>query len=49
MYQVAPDRPWGFNLAGNLTGRQGYPIPYFTRVTRNNIPGSTSVQVAGSD
>ncbi len=30
LYQVAPDRPWGFNLAGNLTGREGYPIPYFT-------------------
>jgi hypothetical protein len=49
MYQIAPDRPWGFNLAGNLTGRQGYPIPYFTRVVRNNIPGQTSVQIAGSD
>jgi len=32
MYQVAPDRPWGFNVAANLTGRQGYPIPYFERV-----------------
>ena len=29
MYQVAPDRPWGFNVAANLAGRQGYPIPYF--------------------
>jgi hypothetical protein len=28
MYQVAPERAWGFNLAANLTGRQGYPIPY---------------------
>nr|MDP9122589.1 hypothetical protein [Acidobacteriota bacterium] len=33
LYQVAPDRPWGFNMAGNLTGRQGYPAPYFTRFT----------------
>jgi hypothetical protein len=49
MYQIAPDRPWGFNVAGNLTGRQGYPIPYFTRVTRNNIPGQTSVQIAGAE
>ena len=32
MYQVAPDRPWGFNVAANLTGREGYPIPYY----RNN-------------
>jgi carboxypeptidase family protein len=49
LYQVAPDRPWGFNLAANLTGRQGYPIPYYARVARNNIPGSSSVQVAGAD
>jgi len=28
MYQVAPDRPWGFNVAGNLSGRQGTPIGY---------------------
>src|SRR5262249_24517215 len=31
LYQIAPDRPWGFNVAANLTGRQGYPIPYFRR------------------
>ena len=29
MYQVAPERTWGFNVAANLVGRQGYPIPYF--------------------
>lgn len=28
LYQVAPDRPWGFNLAANVNGRQGYAIPY---------------------
>ena len=32
MYQVAPDRPWGFNVAANLFGREGYPLPYFQRV-----------------
>jgi hypothetical protein len=32
MYQVAPDRPWGFNVAANLYGREGYPIPYFRPV-----------------
>ncbi len=31
MYQISPDRPWGFNLAGNLTGRQGYPDPFFIK------------------
>ena len=28
MYQVAPDRPWGFNLAGNVFAREGYPLLY---------------------
>jgi hypothetical protein len=28
MYQIAPDRPWGFNLAANLNGREGYANPY---------------------
>jgi hypothetical protein len=28
LYQIAPDRPWGFNVAANINGRQGYPIPY---------------------
>jgi len=32
MYQVAPDRPWGFNVAGNLGGRQGTPDGYIRRV-----------------
>jgi hypothetical protein len=32
LYQVAPDRPWGFNAALNLTGREGYPVPYFRRI-----------------
>jgi hypothetical protein len=33
MYQVAPDRRWGFNVSTNLTGRQGYPTVY----TRNTV------------
>ena len=32
MYQVAPDRPWGFNVAGNLGGRQGTPNGYSRQV-----------------
>lgn len=28
MYQVAPDRPWGFNIAANLFAREGYALPY---------------------
>jgi hypothetical protein len=45
LYQVAPDKPWGFNLAANVTGREGYPIPYFRRVTRGGIPGTANVLV----
>jgi hypothetical protein len=47
LYQIAPDRPWGFNVAGNLTGRQGYPDPYFTRVSGASI--AENVQVGASD
>ena len=44
MYQVAPDRPWGFNIAANLTGREGYPIPYFRQVFgADGIPRSIGV------
>ena len=28
MVQIAPDRPWGFNVAANVNGREGYPVPY---------------------
>ena len=37
LYQIAPDRPWGFNVALNLNGRQGYPVPYYRRVV---LPGN---------
>lgn len=37
LYQVAPDRTWGFNLAANLTGRQGYPLRYARRIERETI------------
>ncbi|MEP7012615.1 MAG: TonB-dependent receptor [Acidobacteriota bacterium] len=32
LYQIAPDHAWGFNVAANLTGHQGYPTVYFERV-----------------
>ncbi len=31
MYQVAPERAWGFNVSANLTGRQGFAIKYIRR------------------
>ncbi len=33
LYQVAPDRPWGFNIGTNVSGRQGYPNTKFRNVT----------------
>ncbi len=26
VYQVAPERPWGFDLGANINGREGYPF-----------------------
>ena len=37
LYQVAPDHPWGFNLAANLTGRQGYPLRYAVLINRETV------------
>ena len=36
MYQVAPDRPWGFNVAANIFGREGYPLPYFEDIVTSD-------------
>jgi hypothetical protein len=58
MYQISPDRPWGFNVAGNLTGRQGYPDPYYFNLPSslngrlsviNPNLGFETVQVGGED
>jgi hypothetical protein len=42
MYEVAPQQPWGFNVAGNFTGHQGYALPYFVAIPYggSNYPGS---------
>ncbi|HEV3075362.1 MAG TPA: TonB-dependent receptor [Thermoanaerobaculia bacterium] len=50
LYQIAPDRPWGFNVAANVTGRQGYPVPFYDQVTINTTTTSnTQVQLGASD
>lgn len=36
MFQIAPERLWAFNVAGNVYGREGYPRPLFTR---DFVPG----------
>jgi hypothetical protein len=37
LYQIAPQRPWGFNVAANLNGREGYAIPYSVTVANANF------------
>jgi hypothetical protein len=55
LYQVAPDRPWGFNVAGNLTGRQGYPDPYYINLNPAHLSvpnpntGGEVVQIGAAD
>ena len=45
LYQVAPDKPWGFNLGGSLTGREGFVSPPYA-----TVPGfGRRVQVAAFD
>jgi hypothetical protein len=41
LYQFAPERPWGFNVAANLTARQGYPNPRYV-----NVSGSDGIGYA---
>lgn len=54
MYQLMPDRPWGVNLAGELFGREGYPLPYFYGVpgadgTGRNIRVSPDIETFRTD
>ncbi len=32
LYQVAPERLWGFDFSANVYAREGYPLPYFVQV-----------------
>lgn len=50
MYQVAPEKAWGFNLGASVTGRQGYPQIYFERVFRGTVnDGVVGVNVPVED
>jgi hypothetical protein len=48
MYQIAPERAWGFNLSGALNGREGYDIPYQWQGTAQGISGGT-VNILATD
>jgi hypothetical protein len=47
IYQVAPDRPWGFNVGANLDGREGYVSPPYVR--HSGPAGRRNVQLAPVD
>ncbi len=47
MYQIAPDRPWGFNVAANINGREGYPSVF--RHHNNLGEGLGTRQIAVSE
>ncbi len=36
LYQVAPRRDWGFDVAANLRGREGFPLPYSVAVIEDD-------------
>jgi hypothetical protein len=44
IYQIAPDRPWGFNFAANLDAREGYISPPYIR--QSGPVGRRFVQLA---
>jgi len=44
LYQIAPDRPWGFNIAGSVNGREGYVSPPYVR--KSGGTGTRRVQLA---
>ncbi len=41
MYQVAPDRGWGFNLSANLTGREGSPAAFYVTEDVPNLDSAS--------
>jgi len=49
LYQVAPDRPWGFNVGASLNGREGYANPYWRRIgatgLRKNPNGALLINI----
>lgn len=45
LYQVAPDRPWGFNVAAEISAREGYPVPYNISFDPGDAIGQRNVLV----
>jgi hypothetical protein len=49
LYQVAPDKAWGFNVGASLNGREGYSNPYWRRIgatgLRKNPNGALFINI----
>ena len=45
MYQIAPDRPWGFNVSADVNAREGFSIPY--RVSVSGTPNANRPVLTG--
>ncbi|MFN7942538.1 MAG: TonB-dependent receptor [Thermoanaerobaculia bacterium] len=43
MYQVAPDRGWGFNVSAALNGHQGYALPYYIAARRGGYLNTSKI------
>jgi hypothetical protein len=44
LYQIAPDKPWAFNLGGAITAREGFINPRFDAVS-TPVLGSQNVEI----
>jgi hypothetical protein len=49
MYQFAPGRPYGFDVAANLHGRQGYPVPYYLTYNGEDNLGRQNLSLLGGE
>lgn len=48
LYQVMPDRAWGFDVSAHLYGREGYAIPFNLRVTPGTTGFNSTVNLAAA-
>jgi hypothetical protein len=45
LYQVAPDRGWGFNVSAAINGHQGYPNAYHVQARRQGFNNTSKALV----
>lgn len=48
LYQVMPDRRWGFDVSAHVYGREGYPAPYNARQSAGLTGFPTTVNLAAT-